>query len=301
MTNQSLPPSLADLVQLRRTATQAFNLDEVKTLCADLRVGYDALSGENKEDKVRELIELLVREERVVALALLCAQQRPHLTWPLTGTTPTAAGNAVPPASVVAGLGSDADGSVSSAAPIQQPRSIQKQVDGDTLTLSLRWITQGFWVSFFIWAAVISFITLILYDNEPQTRLLLVLPCLIFGGGLTYWFVALCINRTICTVTKTALQIHHSPLPWSGNRTLARGEISQIFCQKHIHFAQNASALYFLGIITPHGERLTVLDNMHSLTDLLYLEQEIETWLGIVNTRVRMERPLTTTIINREG
>lgn len=291
-------PSLADLVQLRRTATQAFNLDEVKTLCADLHVDYDALSGENKADKIRELLELLVREARVAELASQCAQQRPHLAWPFIGATaatqsqPTATGTlaAAPEAELTASI-----------SRIAQPRSIKRQSDADTLMLSLRWIGQGFWVNFFIWAAVVSFMTLILYDNKTQTRLLLVLPCFIFGGGLTYWFVALCINRTTCTVTKTTLLIRHGPLPWSGNRTVTRGEISQIFCQKHTFLAQSANALYFLGIVNTHGERLTVLDNMHSLTDLLYLEQEIETWLGIVNTRVRMERPMTTTIINREG
>lgn len=293
-------PSLAELVQLRKTATQAFNLDEVKTLCADLQVDYDALSGENKADKVRELIELLVRAERVAELTRACAQQRPHLTWPLIG----AAGEAQekigtgPPLTIEAAPGIEQP---ERATPIPQPASIKRAVSAETLTLTLRWSTNGCWINFFIWAVVISFITLILYDNDLQTRLLLVLPCLVFGGGLTYWFVALCINRTTLTVTKSALQIQHGPLPWSGNRTLARAEISQIFCQKYLSFAETANALYFLGVITPQGERLTMLGNMHSLTEVLYLEQEIEGWLGIVNVRVRMERPMTTTIINREG
>ena len=48
-----------DVITLRRTLIEAFNYEELRTLCFDLQLNYDDLRGESRADKIRELILLM--------------------------------------------------------------------------------------------------------------------------------------------------------------------------------------------------------------------------------------------------
>jgi tetratricopeptide (TPR) repeat protein/LysM repeat protein len=69
------------LAQLRRTLTDYFNEDELRTLCFDLGVDYESLSGEGKASKTRELIVHLERHNRIGELLKLVAELRPNVYW----------------------------------------------------------------------------------------------------------------------------------------------------------------------------------------------------------------------------
>lgn len=49
-------PEPIDISELRRTVLDRFNLEELRTLCFDLRLNYEDLNGENRAAKIRELI-----------------------------------------------------------------------------------------------------------------------------------------------------------------------------------------------------------------------------------------------------
>lgn len=73
---------------------EAYNSEELRTLCADLNVPYDDLRGESRSDRMRELVLQMQRERRLADLLRLCMHQRPHFTWPtaekLTAPSPLA-------------------------------------------------------------------------------------------------------------------------------------------------------------------------------------------------------------------
>ncbi|MEM7118258.1 MAG: hypothetical protein AAF614_37870 [Chloroflexota bacterium] len=75
-----MPPE--ELAHLRQLMLEAFNQGEIRTLCFDLGIAYDDLSGENRAGKVRELIAHCQRNGQLEALIDLCARRRPHLAWP---------------------------------------------------------------------------------------------------------------------------------------------------------------------------------------------------------------------------
>lgn len=67
--------------ELRKRIEEYLNKEDLKTLCVDLGVDYDNLSGEEKASKVRELIELMQRQGRVLALINELKTLRPNVKW----------------------------------------------------------------------------------------------------------------------------------------------------------------------------------------------------------------------------
>lgn len=78
-------PTRMDLAKLRRILVCYFNDSELRDLYFDLGVDYEALPGQGKRDKARELIAYLDRQERITELVRLGYQLRPHASW---GDTP---------------------------------------------------------------------------------------------------------------------------------------------------------------------------------------------------------------------
>jgi hypothetical protein len=78
-TNTSKQPHLAELRQL---LVQHFDQDELKTICFDLSVDYDALQGEGKNAKAREFILHMKNHGRIHELENEVIKQRPDISWP---------------------------------------------------------------------------------------------------------------------------------------------------------------------------------------------------------------------------
>ena len=67
---------------MRIRMQDAFNLDELKTLCEDLTVNYENLGGEGLNAKVREIVGYFRRNGRLIDLVDYCRRQRPSVEWP---------------------------------------------------------------------------------------------------------------------------------------------------------------------------------------------------------------------------
>lgn len=65
-----------DLTSLRRLIATSYNLEEIRTLCADIGVDYDDLGGEGKEAKARELITYLKRRNKLDVLIRYIQENR---------------------------------------------------------------------------------------------------------------------------------------------------------------------------------------------------------------------------------
>ncbi|MCI0399329.1 MAG: hypothetical protein L0322_30945 [Chloroflexi bacterium] len=60
-----------DAVRLRQILTQSFSAGELRTLCFDLEIEYDDLSGRNRSEKVQELVAYVERRNRTAELVKL--------------------------------------------------------------------------------------------------------------------------------------------------------------------------------------------------------------------------------------
>jgi hypothetical protein len=65
----------------------AFNEEELRSLCFELSVDFDSLPAIGKAGKARELVALLERSGHLPDLIALCSAQRPGMTWSFTPVT----------------------------------------------------------------------------------------------------------------------------------------------------------------------------------------------------------------------
>jgi hypothetical protein len=71
----------AYLAQLLSLLDSHFSEEELRTLCFQLQVAYETLPAQGKKNKVRELIEYMVRYQRVSELVTLLESERPFVNW----------------------------------------------------------------------------------------------------------------------------------------------------------------------------------------------------------------------------
>jgi HEAT repeat protein/energy-coupling factor transporter ATP-binding protein EcfA2 len=69
------------LTKLHRLLVDHFDLDELRTLCFDLKVDFDILRGEEKSAKARELITVMLHQNRLAELAGKLQGLRPKVAW----------------------------------------------------------------------------------------------------------------------------------------------------------------------------------------------------------------------------
>ncbi len=94
-----MPPEHERLIQIRDLIHRHFNLEEFRTLCFELAIGYDDLAGEGLSARIRELVAFCERTGRVEHLLALCRQRRPLAHWPEPNTPlyqPTAISSLAP-------------------------------------------------------------------------------------------------------------------------------------------------------------------------------------------------------------
>lgn len=78
-----------NILQLFRKMEPLFNESELRGLCFDLDITYEDLSGQNRQDKLRELITYSERRQRLPELVNRCQELRPQANWELDRLTRT--------------------------------------------------------------------------------------------------------------------------------------------------------------------------------------------------------------------
>lgn len=111
------------------------------------------------------------------------------------------------------------------------------------------------------------------------------------GVGLIYTVLAGFFNSTHINVTQARLKILHEPLLWRGNQELETSEIDQIFSKMQVNRGKNGSTslTYHLCMVDVSGKHIKLLTNLETPEQALFLEQELEKFLGIEDKKVAGE------------
>jgi hypothetical protein len=70
-----------DDTQIREQLAKHFNLEELRLLCADLRIEYENLGASTLEGKAQDLIAYCRRHGNLENLLILCRTRRPYVPW----------------------------------------------------------------------------------------------------------------------------------------------------------------------------------------------------------------------------
>lgn len=177
-----------------------------------------------------------------------------------------------------------------------RPGNVTEIPDG----LSWRWFTPiaiffvffcTFWDGFLIfWYAGFLSGTADLEDAAVLPFLLFPLIHVAVGIGLSYYTLALFLNRTTLTLRDGALVIRHQPLPWPGARSVPTTTLSQLYVARRVNRTKNGTTTsYDLMALDTQNIAERLLRGLPSLEHARYLEQWLEDALHIQNRPVNGE------------
>lgn len=157
------------------------------------------------------------------------------------------------------------------------------------LTIVRRWYTPSAWLvgAFCVfWNAFLMFWYRVTADAELIFKLF---PLIHVGAGvyMTYRTLATFFNTTTITVTDDELTIRHRPVPWPGNKRVPAAELAQLFTEEQISEGKNGVyRSHHLSAVMKDGRKQRLLTNLPEPEQGLFLEQQIEERLGIVDVEV---------------
>jgi hypothetical protein len=107
------------------------------------------------------------------------------------------------------------------------------------------------------------------------------------GIGITYYTICGFVNRSTVTLHADRLDVEHGPLPWPGNRSLPTGRIRQLYTEMQTHQGKHGTTHTFrLSAVMDDGSSVRLLSGIQDAAVPRYLEQELESRMGIVDVPV---------------
>ncbi len=129
--------------------------------------------------------------------------------------------------------------------------------------------------------------------NEGRNDLVLLGSFHAFAGiYITYRVIAGYLNTTYILVNYESLTIRHKPVPYLGNKSIKSYDIKQLFSKERIaHSSKSTEVTYELHALTKEDKSIELLSNLDNSEQALFIEQEVERYIGIKDKAVRGEIP----------
>ncbi|MFA5139222.1 MAG: hypothetical protein WC728_08310 [Elusimicrobiota bacterium] len=175
--------------------------------------------------------------------------------------------------------------------PVDMPKGFSVDRSAGDFKLVRRWFSPlfigllffcAFWDGF-----LVVWYTIFLTQKGPLLMGVVPLIHVAVGFGLSYYVVAGFVNRTVITVSVDALRVKHEPLPWPGNRSIARMDLAQLFCREQV--GNKGSRTYEVHAVLAGEKRVKLVSGLLSPEQALFIEQQIENQLGLKDRPVQGE------------
>jgi hypothetical protein len=194
---------------------------------------------------------------------------------------------------------------------VPMPKGIRVQAFGDSLEITRRWYNHGFlFLAFFclMWNGFMIVWHVIALSMGAWFMSLFGLLHTAVGIGLAYFTGAGFLNRTVIRARRGLIEVTSGPVPWPGNLTLSTDDLEQLYCTEKVRQGKNGtSCSYEIHAITsgppdsftwgsrsapsPGKVRKTLLKGLTDAEQALFIEQQLERFLGIEDKPVRGEIP----------
>jgi hypothetical protein len=110
------------------------------------------------------------------------------------------------------------------------------------------------------------------------------------GLGMLYAVLLTIFEVTKVEVNGGKLRIGHGPLPYPGNQSMDVREIDQLYSKRTVSHNKNSTSVTFeLHAVLNDRRHVKLLDGLEDSAQALYLEQELESFLGIEDRPVAGE------------
>ncbi len=110
------------------------------------------------------------------------------------------------------------------------------------------------------------------------------------GLFLIYSVLGMFLNSTVIRVSRGLLEVRIGPLPWKGNKRISVHDVTQLYCQEKISHGKNGSSVsYKVEVVLSGNKRETLVEGLSSADEALFVEQQLEKYLGLADTPVAGE------------
>jgi hypothetical protein len=140
-----------------------------------------------------------------------------------------------------------------------------------------------------VWDSFLVFwYSIALGGNAPWIMSVFPLLHVAVGVGITYLTLAMLFNRTRVEVGTDGLSVRHGPVPWAGNVTLDPGEIRQLYCDQTQNRNRRGypNTTFNVNAVLTDDRRVKLLGGLDDRGLALFVEQQVEEWLGLPNEHV---------------
>ncbi|AKF04113.1 hypothetical protein [Sandaracinus amylolyticus] len=152
------------------------------------------------------------------------------------------------------------------------------------LRVTRRWFS-GLGIFFLVFSTIWNTILVLWYaasiaSGAPWIMLAFPLLHVAVGLTLTYWSIAMLVNRTVVRVDDRTLAVEHGPLWWPGERTIDVARITQLLVRSR---RAGRNGMHYALAAEVDGTVIDLLSRVPTKAEALYLEQTIEDHLSIID------------------
>lgn len=220
-----------------------------------------------------------------------CSDQLPR---PSASTLPATRQRQRPPVPLPPGLTIDISGTD------EQPlasgyRSESPKVSG-TVVIRRRWLTTAQGLAFRAifavcwWSFLVFWYTTVIGFGAGWLFVVFPLIHVAVGVWMVYSLIADVLNTTTITADHASLRVRHLPIPMFGVTSLHVPTITQIFCKEIKRRSKNDSGApsisYSVCVCLDDGRQLPLIERLPDADQALFIEQQLEAHLGIIDAPV---------------
>lgn len=183
-------------------------------------------------------------------------------------------------------------------AEVAMPSNIEVLRLRNELNISLDWWSKDKKPTFLIfftifWNSVVSIFVLAALATGEWLMLAAISIHLTIGIGLVYYLLCKYFNKTTFRVTRGYLTTKHHPLPvpFYGAKDIPVSKIKQLYCKEYVAATQNKRPIYAYAVYlnTKTRKEVKILKGLDTPQQALYVEQEVENFLGLIDKRIEDE------------
>jgi hypothetical protein len=179
---------------------------------------------------------------------------------------------------------------------LPRPANLQVEENMLDITFQRKWFSPVYIImlvfSFFWNGFLIFWYSTASQMDGPLKWIFLLFPLLHVAAGVSIFYIGIAglVNKTIFKVDKMELSVKHTPLPWTGNKTVSRSDLKQFYTKKTISHGRNSTTItYDLMAITRDDSIEKILTGLTTPEEPKYIERKIENFWNITDVRVEGE------------
>lgn len=185
----------------------------------------------------------------------------------------------------MAGWPAKHSGEPKSRPPVPMPLGIRVTHPSGQLEISRRWYSHGLWfLAFFcvFWNGFMVVWHWLALSQGAWFMSVFGLLHTAVGIGILYVTLAGFLNTTVIRVRYGELSIQSGPIPFPGNTTLRADEIEQLYAkERRAHSNNGDSYRYEVHAVKRDGHQQLLLKGLNEVEQALFIEQQLEQFLGI--------------------